>query len=377
MHWEDVPAVTDDWVAKAAAPAYDVRQRAASVIAGSHVGYYFNPESDRVGVFAPLAEPSDLARFKYAAAAAGPPLFLSYRDLADPAGTWVKVAYSPALRRAGELLNFFPGQYPGGVPNSPSPLAAMLTSGLVGAGLGWGGGKLLGKVLPRGYGDNLWRTGAVVGGLLGASGGAAWGGTNKLIGRDFNDPMLTATRANEDPVHFPLAVDGANAAPYPGEQGDAFKDVREHLNSTVLPRKFAADLEGVALGEWYAAACKAAGDAFGGAPHRYDPTPIDVNIDALGRTLWDAGASPALAASAMGGMYAAQQMPDARSRPGWATAHQLGALAQNATGDYAKGLLVGVALNRVVGTPFPAAGFGAANAVLGLVGAVVPKLFGG
>ena len=52
---------------------------------------------------------------------------------------WVKVAYSPTLHRAGELLNFFPGQYPGGVPNSPSPLAAMLTSGLLGAGLGWAG----------------------------------------------------------------------------------------------------------------------------------------------------------------------------------------------------------------------------------------------
>ena len=84
-----------------------------------------------------------------------------------------------------------------------------------------------------------------------------------------------------------------------------------------------------------------------------------------------------MAASTMGGIYAAQQMPDPRSRPGLVTGHQLGQLAQNAVGDYAKGYLVGAALNTIVGTPIRNSSFGLGGVALGVIGAVVPKLFGG
>jgi hypothetical protein len=102
-----------------------------------------------------------------------------------------------------------------------------------------------------------------------------------------------------------------------------------------------------------------------------------VNIDHLGRTLWDYGASPGLAATTMGTMYAAQQMPDPRSRPGWVTAGQLGSLAEGAIGNYGRGALVGEAINLVIGTPIRPATVGLGAAALGVLGAIVPRLLGG
>lgn len=375
MHWHDVPAAIDRWVEKAAAPGYDVRQAAAAVITASHVGYYIDPDSSRVGIFAPLATVPDRERVKAAAARAtgSEPLFLSYQQLGDPRGTWVKVAHSQALRRAGELANFFPGQYPGGLPNAPSPVAAMLTSGLLGAGLGYGGGRLVGAFMPKGYGDRLGRTGALLGAGIGAMPGLAWGGVNKLDGRNFNDPGLLDGQPGDPPVNYPTAIDGTNAPQYPpaapghNRIGEFIQSAREHAHH--------APLHKIKLGAWYTAASEKAASAFG-TPDRREAHEADVNIDALGRTLWDTGASPGLAATTMAGMYAAQQLPDRMSRPGWATGHQLGQLAANAAGDYATGYLAGAALNALVGTPYRAAAFGGGAAVLGVLGAVVPKLFG-
>ncbi len=110
MHWEDLPETIDAWVEKCSAPGRLIKSAASNVITSTHVGYYFNPISAAVGIFAPMASVSDTALVKAAAvrATGTPPLFLSYQDLTNPNGSWVKVAYSPALRRAGELLNFFP-----------------------------------------------------------------------------------------------------------------------------------------------------------------------------------------------------------------------------------------------------------------------------
>jgi len=137
MHWEQVPEILDLWTDRVEKLGFDLRQVTTNVITGSHVGYYVHPDSLRIGIFAPLAADFDTQRVKKAAHSVSgeEPLFLSYQQLADPNGKWVKVAHSSTLRRAGELLNFFPGQYADGVPNHPSPLAAMLTSGVVGAGL--------------------------------------------------------------------------------------------------------------------------------------------------------------------------------------------------------------------------------------------------
>lgn len=359
MDWSDVCSQVDEWTEKLAGTALAVRLAAAEVITPFHVGYYINADTDHVGLY---AHPSDdLTWCKQAVdPIAGSTVFLSYQDLADPDGHWVKVAYSPTLRRAGELLNFFPGQYPGGIPNSPSPLAAMLTSGLLGAGLGWGSGKLIGAMLPRQYGKRLGRTGALLGSLAGASPGLVWGLGNLSAGNEFNDPKALSPPAGSPP-EFP---------PPGGELPDT-PEVQNFLGNVIVPR-IKRSLDDIALGSRF----KRASETFAASYARPPITPLDVNINAVGQTLWEHDAAPALTASTMGTLYAAQQLPDPNSRPGWATGQQLGQLAANATGDYFRGLLVGAALNQIVGTPFRASTYGLGNVAVGLIGAVVPKLFG-
>lgn len=352
MDWAEIPEAAAAWSAAVAAPAAALQRAAATTYTADHVGWYCHPGDGRIGLHA--AGPADLAACKAAAARALPgaavaPLFLSGQDgLDDPAGCWVKAAHSPTLRRLGELLNFFPGQYPGGLPNAPSPAAAMLASGLVGAGLGWGAGRIARRLLPEGYGDGLGRTGAVLGGLAGAAPGALWGYANARTGHGLLDswpldqPPGTPPRFDDAPDgwrNFKAAADALAAVPVPAR-------VRRVLAKA----------------------------AFDSLP---DPSLLDVDVDALGRTLWRSGASPQLAGSTMGALYAAQQLPDPRSRPGLVTGAQLGRLAQNAAGDYVTGLLVGRALNAVAGTPWSAPALGAGAAALGVIGAVVPKLFGG
>jgi hypothetical protein len=75
-------------------------------------------------------------------------------------------------------------------------------------------------------------------------------------------------------------------------------------------------------------------------------------------------------------MYSASHMPSDRRIPGYVTGDQLGKLAVNAAGNYATGFLAGYALNKVVGTPYTAPQFGLGNVALGVIGAVIPKIFG-
>jgi hypothetical protein len=382
MRWEDVPVAVDEWLLKVAATGYDVRQEAVDVVTGTDVGYYCSPGSGLVAVYAPAADAGDRLRVKRATErAVGPsgvrPLFLTGQELAHPDSDWVKVAYSTSLRRAGELLNFFPGQYPGGLPNAPSPLAAMLTTGLLGAGLGWGAGKLGKRVLPPGYGDNLPRAGMLLGAGLGAAPGAAWAGTNKLTGRPLNDPTLLKPPAGAGPIDYPWAVDGSNAVVPPDARLDlhGLDSAVEQLHTTV-PHRLKASLDKLTLHPMYKAAVAKEASTWGVADRR-EPSSADVNINHLGQTLWDLGASPQTAATTMGAMYAAHQLPDPGARPGWVTGRQLGQLAANAAGDFATGVLVGTALNATVGTPYKPGAFGAGAATLGVIAAVVPKLFGG
>lgn len=355
-----------DWAQALEKTAYAVRDRAAETMFNADVGYYADPESRAVAIYPNGATAREYALAKTAAAAVATvrPAPLTLEELArDP---WVKIAYSPTLRSLGETGNFFPGQIATGIPNSPSPLAAMLTSGLLGAGLGWGGGHLLKKVLPGRYGEKLPQTGAILGGLVGAAPGALWAGTNKLTGRDWNDPELLRGAAGSEPDRFPNASQGTLHVPQPAP-ADPTAELRDAARQVVMPHyKHSFD-----------AMRKEAVEKMAFRMGRPEPqSPVEVDIDALGRTLWSAEASPMLAATTMGAIYAAQQMDDPNSRPGFVTGHQLGELARHAAGDYAKGYLVGAALNAVIGTPVSAKGFGAGSAALGVIGAVVPKLFG-
>lgn len=277
---------------------------------------------------------------------------------------WIKVAYSPFLRRTGELLNFFPGKYPGGLPNSPGPVQSMLTSGLVGAGLGYGAGWLGEQLMPNGWErGRLRRNMAVVGGLAGVAPGALWGMANKSIGRNFADPELLNSAPDATPKLDPreMAMAGKAAAELPWETGKRYAAAREHLTATM-------EEELTKL---------AAPDTFAAPAHQRQPSTMDVDVDAMGRTLWETGASPDLAGTTMGALYAAGQMPGG-DRPGFVTPLQMANYAANMGAGYVSGALVGSALGLLTGMPDRTQNLLRQTGMYtGLVRAIIPRLFGG
>ncbi len=365
MLWSRVPELVDEWSEKSAAPAWDIKKTTSLIFTQGDIGFYWNPIQEKAAMFCRrFPTKQDVALCKMALDRAvgtdsvvGDPLPLSEVTT----GGWVKVAYSPLLRRTGEALNFLPGKYPNGYPNAPSPLAATLTSGLVGAGLGYGAGAIGEKLLPESWQKGkLKRTLALLGGAAGAAPGAAWMYSANARGRDMQD--------------------GSDVTDY------------RMLDSMELPDTLSAEAlqkgaEDIILSSRYTNAVsnfvkQAYGDTFAGEHHRRPPTAIDVNINKLGQTLWEVGASPQATATTMGALYAAQQLPDRRSRPNWVTAHQTGLLGSmmGAAGGglkgYAAGYMVGKAMNVLTGAPVGLQNtLKHSGAALGIINTVVPRLF--
>lgn len=366
--WDEVIPAIDAWVGPCAEAAAKIRVPALNLITNGHVGFYYSPEIEKYAVYAhDDATEEDIEKtIKFAKEIGNTrPVPLTFDDLDQQA--WVKIAYSQTFKTILENLNFIPGKYVGTIPNNPNPLAATLTSGLVGSGLGYGAGRLAKAMLPEGYGDNL----PVSLALLGGAGGA---GTAALI-RGY--PSLAEGKSLTS--NWPFSDTGEIVGQETGEKSkqpkhtlsdQTFKQLSDMLASfykskipAIKPKKIET--------------MKLSFDTFApNVPLPATPTPFDVNVNALGQTLWQTGASPQLTAGTMATMYAAGQMPSERQMPGYVTADQLGNLAMNAAGDYSKGFLAGYAINKVVGTPFTASQYGMANAGLGIIGAVIPKIFG-
>lgn len=343
MEWQEVPETVDRWRQRVEIPARLIKAAVADVYTSADVGYYVHPETLDFAIFNE-GTPRDGALCKAALARADgadalrTSPFLSRQELEDPESKWVKVAYSASLNKALQYLNFFPGQYPGGIPNFPSPAAAMLTTGVVGAGLGYGVGTLAGKLLPKGYGDRMGRTGMILGGLLGAAPGGAWAVANHANGKSVIDPWPFNNTSDAPPDPWGLK-----------QAADAWADVE--------------------LSEQHRDAIEKCADSFGDFALPQAPTPGDVNINALGQTLWENNASPQLTGATLSAIYAASQLPDPHARPGVVTGRQLSLLTGGTVGDFATGYLAGVMLNKAIGSPVH-------PATIGLISAVVPKLFG-
>lgn len=333
MEWEELPKRVDEMALLTAEPGWAIKRAASSVWTNDPVGYYWAPTLDIAALFGPKASIVELARCKAAVEKAGYECYpwpLDLRELTDKGGDWVKVAYSPTLRATGEALNFFPGQYPGGIPNHASPLAAMLTTALIGGGLGYGVGRIGEKLLPASYQrGKLSKTLGLAGALAGGATAAPWMAASVHEGKPITDPWPYSPADNIRPE--------AKAA------YDAFeKRAAEALGDFAVPR---------------------------------DRTPLDVDLNAMGQTLWHLEASPQVAGSTMGTLYTASQLPDDNAQPGIVTVGQLGQLAMNAGKGYLTGALVGMALNQAIGMPWR---HGAnAGAALAAIQTVVPKLFGG
>jgi len=343
--WSQVPDRVDSLVEKCAAPAWEIRPTISDVYTRNEVGYYWNPEQEKAAIYVDASP--DVTELSWCKAAldraVGPDsvqsAILSASDISD--GSWVKVAYSPSLVRAGQALNFFPAK---DIPwNKPSPLTAMLTSGLLGAGLGYGLGWAGEKIMP----EKMQRKGrtrkslAILGGLLGAAPGAAWGGVNAMTGLPWNSPEL-------------LKADD-KAAPTWGR-----------VDMSRLKEAAAADFVKQAFGQPL------------GTGAEYVEK---VNLNRLGQTLWDIGAPPATAAATMSSVYAAQQLPGGVG-PGYVTPHQTGLLgtmmgaAGGGAKGYATGWTVGKGLELITGMPQSTQdSLKNTGALLGVINTLVPRLF--
>lgn len=97
-----------------------------------------------------------------------------------------KKAADPNLKAVGQYLGYLPGKIPG----APNPLIATLASGLLGGGLGYGGGKALEWLLPETKRWNLTPRLALLGGMAGATPGAAWMANNYMNDKPIWDGSL-------------------------------------------------------------------------------------------------------------------------------------------------------------------------------------------
>jgi hypothetical protein len=378
MAWSRVPVLIDEYLEKTAQPAKDLQRSMADIYTYGDVGVYWHPLIEEVGLLYRGPEEKraqDVALATEAVQRLGRPVVGMWDSNVRHDHSWVKVAYSPTLRRAGELLNFYPGEYIAGYPNSPSPLAATLTSGLVGAGLGYGAGWLGEKLLPSAWTRGRLRRTLALAGAAGLSiPGLLWMYSNRARGKGMWDGSdLNIPRPGEP---------GYSGVILPAEVRPPASDFR--------PWEADPEFAKEKLGTMYKGAIDHFIKEAWGEPEfqtmggfEQGRSPYDVNIDRLGRTLWDVGADPRTTATTMGAVYAAQQLPDPRGRPGYATPQQTGLLgtmmgaAGGGAKGYATGWLVGKALGLLTGMPE-----GTQNvlkntgAVLGIVDAVVPRLFG-
>ena len=326
------------WTPTAKEAAEKLRLPFSTVFTSADVGIYVNPEENSVGYFAPKASSRDVSFCKVAMQRAGISCPATSLGLSDLAGPWVKVAFSRTLRNIGEATNFLPGQYPWGTKNNANPLAASLTGGLVGAGIGYGAGKLIQNIAPGWVSSRLARTLAAAGGAAGASPGLMW--------------MYSAKRRG-------LPITENHDIPPQGEkpvlllEDDWQKMLQTNTN-------------------------KQGNDSFYSQQNPVDT--IAINTNKLQQTLWEVDASPQTAAATMGALHIAAQFPDPRAAPGYVTPHQVGLLgtALGAAGGglqgYATGLVVGKTLNLLTGLPATRVGANA-GAVLGIINSVVPRLY--
>lgn len=346
--YEDFPGTIDYLAEKCASPAQIIRQIISPFYTKTDISIYWNPVIEKAGMYVRpklnqkefdwgcqlLSEKlgKDQVHFKP----------LSPNDLQD---WWVKVAYSPTLRRLGELAQFFPSK---DIPGfGGRPIAAMIASGLLGTGLGYGAGYLSEKILPE-YAQTkgtLRNRLALLGGAGGALIGSMPGLVNLHEGRRFNDPTL-----------------------FEGFPEDGFED------KLPTSKKYKEAVENFIA--------KKANNSLGtiGGPS-FTEMPL-IRTNELGQVLWGTNASPQTTAMTMGAVYGAGQMPDPNSRPGMVTPHQVGlfGMAMGAAGGGIKGYItgrtVGFGLGLLTGMPNSTQNtLGQTGATLGVISSIVPRLF--
>lgn len=340
----------DDLVEKSARAAVTLRTAVSDIYTNSDIGVYWHPEEKKAAVYVRVGNGlvNDLAQAgkeaEWCLDAISEKVgedhvvrdLLEESQLHDP---WVKVAYSPTVRKALNTLQFLPSEQ--GDPVGGRPLASTLATGLLGAGLGYGGGWLYDKLVPDKYREKgrAPLTGAIIGGLGGAGLGAIPGLINLHEGRGFNDNKL-----------------------WQGQPGDGWEGSLAKEGEAIA---------GLLQKEAYS--------TMGGPSLEQMPL---INTDKLGRVIYDSGVGPQTAAQTMGAVYGASRMPDPNARPGFVTPNQTGLLgmAMGAAGGGIKGYATGWAVGKGLGllTGLPAGTqktFSRTGAAIGVMNTLVPRLF--
>jgi hypothetical protein len=261
----------------------------------------------------------------------------------------VKLAYSKTLRNITDTLNLTPGKMFGHIPNKPSPLAASLTGGVLGAGLGYGAGALAEKLLPENWErGKLRRTLALLGGGIGASPGALWGAFS--LG-NAQAPWSSWPYKPGDEIPTDSALDIKDIETpmyYPRKAGMAMETLQE-INDTLAKELPATEILHIAKNA-FAENPMPGFSTFGvGVP----PVPVD----AFNRVIWgdprvanrldtptQAAASAMMASASRMGMPGLQQSA-------FVTPGQVGALAMGMGSGYLSGAIVGKALGALMGMP--------------------------
>ena len=386
LGWEDVIDVVDEWAEKTR-PVAKLLQKVASenIISTIRTLFYYNPTNNKIGIYSPLAVEKEkkylLNLTKKGTDKQYEIKFLEYEDLENPYGDWVKCAESRLIRVIGEHLNYFPGQFFGTIPNFPSPLAALLTSALVGAGIGYGGAKLTKLLLPDKVGDKLPRTGAILGGLVASLPALLWIAANVAAGKSINDPSLLEGKYDAKSSGTPLDMEIIK------DKKDLEDKMRKlyrigKRESDLVPKEIVISEDGEepkilvlrsGNDKDFAFITKSSSFDANGLP----ASPFAVDMTATGEVLWKSNASPQLTSAIMNTLNVASKFPDpfAKQEPGKITFNQLGQLAENAVGNYAKGYLAGIVLNQLIGTPITPPQYGLGAVGLGVLQSTISKIF--
>jgi len=181
VNWNDVPETTVKFAWRSLAAATRLREATSGLLPVRH-HVLFQPDADALHVgLAKSASDQQVAawegalrdRFESVAVA---PMDVQPVGFGKDPWVWIKQAADPVVSTAAKLLNYQPSAI-NALIGGPSPLAAALTSGLVGAGLGYAGGALAEKLLPAADFNEgvLRRNTAIAGGLAGAAPALLWG----------------------------------------------------------------------------------------------------------------------------------------------------------------------------------------------------------
>lgn len=342
----------DGLVEKSARAAVTLRTAVSDIYTNSDIGVYWHPEEKKAAVYVRVGtgRVSDLDQAgkeaEWCLDAISEKIgedhvvrdLLEESQLRDP---WVKVAYSPTLRKTLNALQFLPDSKNDAIGGRP--LASTLATGLLGAGLGYGGGWLYDKLMPEKYRKKgrAPLAGAIIGGLGGAGIGAVPGLINMHEGRGFNDNHLW------------------RGQPGDGWEGSLATSKEASAISDLLEKRAYSTMGGPSL----------------------EQMPL-INTDRLGRVIYESGVGPQTAAQTMGVVYGASRMPDPNARPGIVTPNQTGLLgmAMGAAGGGVKGYATGWAVGKGLGllTGLPAGAqktFSRTGAAIGVMNTLVPRLF--